>query len=111
MLDKSRSTLEEFGHSIFHLAAGPLSSDGCRSLGARFSDFDARGGMSKFLEAKGMPIERQKLSFLLFTHCAIQAACTQFGEGKRQAITRGAITGGFTSKIDGSDFEKTYRAR
>lgn len=107
-LFKKQATLEECGYGIFHLAFDPLSSDCCRSLGARFQDFDARGGISKFLESKSVPIEEQKLYFRLFTHCAVQAVCTQFNEGKRRSITRGAITNGFPTKIDEYDFETTY---
>jgi hypothetical protein len=111
-LFKKAATPDEFGHALFELTWEFVSSDAARALAARFDDFwdtsFASGGYSNYIERKGVSMETQKLHYRLFTHCAIQAACTQFDAGMRHAITRGAIAGGFTSKLDGYDFGKTY---
>jgi hypothetical protein len=63
-----------------------------------------KGGQS-FSKAE---VATQKLHFRLFTHCAIQAACTQSDEPTRRAITHGGAVAGFTNTIADYDFQKTY---
>jgi hypothetical protein len=109
-LFKKRVTPSEFGCGILQLVADPLSSDGCRSLAARFPDFVATGGMATFLERKGLPLQTQKLYFRLFTHCAIQATTTRFDEGTRRAIVHGALVEGFANSPSDYDFGRTYTA-
>jgi hypothetical protein len=105
---KKRVSSDEFGHALFEWTWEFLSTDCGRALGrAMFKAFNASGGIAKFLEGKGIPLEKQKLHFRLYTHCAIQAGCTTLDEPTRRAITRGAISGGFNSSAD-YDFEKTY---
>lgn len=107
-LFKKQITPQEFGHALFEWTWEFLSTDCGRAIGmAMFNDFDARGGIANFLTGKGIPLEKQKLHFRLYTHCTIQAACTPLSEPMRRAITGGAITGGFKSSPD-YDFEKTY---
>ena len=91
------------------LVAEPISSDCSRALGMRFENYDASKGWSSFLESKGVSIPTQKLHYRLFTHCAVQATCTQFDEGKRRTITQGAMEV-FLEKRDDYDFGVTYNA-
>jgi hypothetical protein len=107
-LFKKQITSEEFGHALFEWTWEFLSTDCSRALGvAMFNDFNASGGIAKFLEGKGMPLETQKLHFRLYTHSAIQAGCASLSESAKRTITLGAISGGFKSSTD-YDFEKTY---
>jgi hypothetical protein len=105
---KKKVTPEEFGQAITHLVKGPLSSDALRSLGTRFEDFDASSGWAVFLERKGVSRSVQSLYCVLFIHCAIQAACTQFDEATRHVIVHGATIDSFASTPDGYDFQEIY---
>ncbi len=107
-LFKKKTTPDEFGHAVFHTASDFLASDAGRSLGMRFENWDGSGGWSNFLLCKGMPVPIQKLHYRLFSHCAIQAACTQFDAGTSRAMTHGATITAFASAPDGYNFEKTY---
>ncbi len=71
-------------------------------------DFDASQGWTKFLERQGLSLEKQKLHFRFYTHCAVQAICTQFADGLRRQLTHGAMSGFISSPIPGYDFETTY---
>jgi hypothetical protein len=108
-LFKKQITLAEFGQGIVQLANDPLSSDCGRALGMRFENWDGSQGWFRFLERKGISIPTQKLHFRLWTHCAIQATCTQFDEGQRRTITQSAMNA-FGEKISGYDVVKTYDA-
>ncbi len=111
-LFKKQITEAEFGQGIIELANGPISSDCNRALGMRFAFFeaiDASNGWSSFLERKGVSLSTQKLHFRLWTHCAIQGTCTQFGEGKRRTVTKSAMEA-FSEKRDDYDFDVTYNA-
>lgn len=107
-LFKKKATPEEFGHAVFHLASDFLASDAGRSLGMRFENWDGSDGWSNFLTRKGMPMAAQKLHYRLFSHCAVQAVCTQFDAGTSKGITRGATVTAFSSAPDGYNFETTY---
>jgi hypothetical protein len=108
-LFKKQITLAEFGQGIVQLANEPISSDCSRALGMRFENFDASQGWSRFLEHKGISIPTQKLHFRLWTHCAIQATCTQFDEGQRRTITQTAMNA-FSEKLANYDVGSTYKA-
>jgi hypothetical protein len=84
-----------------------LRADDGQSLGLRFTDFDASMGWPAFLECKGITTPMGKLFSRLYSHCAIQGACTQFDSSVRHAMTQGA-TAGYTNKQDGYDFESTF---
>lgn len=107
-LFKKKATPEEFGRAVFHLASDFLASDAGRSLGMRFENWDGSDGWSNFLSRKGMPMAAQKLHYRLFSHCAVQAVCTQFDAGTSKGITRGATVTAFSSAPDGYNFETTY---
>lgn len=106
-LFKKKATPGEMGYGVLHYTAEFLAADAGQSLGMRFDGYDASGGWANSLERKGITVPTQKLYFRLFTHCAIQAACTQFDEAMRRAITQGAMES-FTEKLDGYSFETTY---
>jgi hypothetical protein len=109
-LFKKQITFEEYGHVLFEWTWEFLSTDSGRALGmALFNDFDASRGISNFLTSKGMPLEKQKLHFRLYTHCAIQAACTSLNERTRRGITQGAMTRGFHPNPE-YNFDQTYSA-
>ena len=105
-LFKQKVTPAEFGNGLFQTSQDWLFADAGRSLGSHFDDVDASAGWSVFLERKGMPIPTQLLYVRRFTHCAVQAAGTQFDEGTRREMTKGAMSrfNGF----DGNDFRTTY---
>lgn len=106
---KKPITLAEFGQGIVQLANDPLSSDCGRALGMRFENWDGSQGWFRFLERKGISIPIQKLHFRLWTHCAIQATCTQFDEGKRRTITQSAMNA-FSETLANYDVASTYNA-
>ncbi len=110
-LFKQKVTPTEFGQAILYLVEEFLASDAGRSLGMRFPNWldraDASEGWSPFLERNGVSVSIQKLNFILYTHCAIQAACTQFEEEVRREVTQGAIEC-FKKNIIGYDFKTTY---
>jgi hypothetical protein len=84
---KKQITLAEFGQGILQLANEAISSDCSRALGMSFENWDGSKGWSNFLLGRGISIPTQKLHFRLWTHCAIQATCTQFDESQRRTIT------------------------
>jgi hypothetical protein len=106
-LFKKQITLAEFGQGIVQLASNPLCSDCGRALGTRFENWDGSQGWLRFLERKGISIPTQKLHILLWTHCAIQATCTQFDEGQRR--TQNAMNA-FPEKLANYDIGLTYNA-
>ena len=110
MLDlfKKKVTPNEFGQVIVQWSADFLASDAGRSSGMHFDNYDASDGWGKFLERRGMPHSLLRLHFMLYTHCALQAASTEFDEGKRRGITQGAISGALQVKPDGYDFDAMY---
>lgn len=109
-LFKKQATPGEIGEAIAHLANDFLAADASRSLGMRFENWDASEGWGKFLLRQGIPMETVRLNFILFAHCAVQAACTDLDESKRRAITQGAVKGALQISPDGYDFGKTYSA-
>jgi hypothetical protein len=111
---KKTMTPAELGYGIVHVSEEILFMDSARSLATRFDGYfgdpDPSGGfMSKFLERKRVSDTVSGLHHLLFTHCAIQAACTQFDEGMRKAITHGAMQS-FMNPPDSYDPGRTYTA-
>ena len=107
-LFKKQVTPTEFGEAIVYLAKDFLASDGGRSLGTQFDNWDGSDGWGKFLERRGMLIPLQRVHFILFTHCSVQAACTDLEESKRRQITQGATSSALQVKPDGYDFVSTY---
>lgn len=106
---KKKVSAAEFGQGILHLSHEFIASDAGRALGTRFENFDASNGWANFLERRGVPLPVQKLHFRLYAHCAMQAASTQFEERIGREVTSGAMSG-FTSSIEGYDFELTYQS-
>ena len=108
---KKKVTPGEFGGIVVKYANDILAGDALRSLGMRFENWDGSRGWGTFLESQGVSVPTMKLYSRLFTHSAIQAACTQFtrsDEATRRAITYGAAIEAFPNKPDGYDFETTY---
>lgn len=97
----------EFGHGVLTLAQDWLANDAGRALGMRFDNFDGSQGWAPYLERKGIPVEVQKLHFRLFTHCALQAAFTQFDPHTQRAMTKGAMDG-FTKGVLDYDSSETW---
>jgi hypothetical protein len=108
-LFKRQISLAEFGQGVLQLANEPLSSDCSRALGMRFENWDGSKGWSNFLLGRGISIPTQKLHFRLWTHCAIQATCTQFDEGQRRTVTQSAMNA-FSEQLADYNAESTYNA-
>ena len=109
---KRTMTPAELGYGILHVSDEILFMDSVRSLATRFDGYFGdpdlpSGFMNKFLERKDVSDTVRGLHHLLFTHCAIQAACTLFDEGMRKAITHGAMQS-FTKPHDSYDMGRTY---
>lgn len=107
LLEKKVSAAE-FGQGILHLSYEFIASDAGRALGTRFENFDGSNGWANFLERHGVPLPIQELHFRLYTHCAIQAASTQFETRIAREVTSGAMSG-FTNSAEGYNFEATYQ--
>ena len=108
-LFKKQITLVEFGQGIIQLISDPISSDCNRALGMRFENWDGSKGWSNFLQSRGIPVQTQKLHFRLWTHAAIQAACTQFNGSSARTITQSAMST-FSESISNYNFDSTYKA-
>lgn len=111
-LFKKTISAVELGQGIIQLANEPMSSDCARALAMRFPDWgdhDGSKGWSSFIERKGVSVPTQKLHFRFWSHCAIQATCTQFDAGMRRTITQGAMEA-FSEKLGGYDFAAMYDA-
>lgn len=106
-LFKKPITASQFGEGIAQYTHEFLSGDSARALGMSFEDFDGSRGWAPFLEKKGIGLPFQKLHYRLWTHCAVQAVCTQFEQQIGRVITRGAMEA-FSEKIAGYDFDSTY---
>lgn len=90
-LFKKKVSPTEFGQGIIQLAAGWLWNDAGRTLGMRFEDFDGSQGWPYFLRQKGMDDSFIQLYSCVFAHCALQAACSSFGDETAHAVTLGAM--------------------
>lgn len=106
---KKKVTPAEFGEGVVVTASSWIGADAGRSLGMRFENFDGSRGWGQFLESRGVPAAALKLYVRLFSHCALQAAFTKFGEDTRRRMTEGAIAA-YADKIAEYDFGKTYAA-
>ncbi|MCW5718663.1 MAG: hypothetical protein KIS68_12615 [Bauldia sp.] len=105
---KTKASPEDFGQAAFQMASESLSAEAARSLGTGFADYDARSDKVGFFEREGLSLDRQKLWFRLFSHCAVQACATQFDSQIARQVTRGAVEQGFANPAQGYDFASTY---
>jgi hypothetical protein len=112
MFFKKKITPDEFGRAAASWANEFLVNDGAVSLARLFDDFwdDNRpDNGEQFLDRMGIPPPKTNLYIRLFSHCAIHAASTQFGQEVGKAITRGAMSN-YVKTPAGYDFETTYSA-
>jgi hypothetical protein len=92
-LFKKKISLEEFGRTVISWGNELLVNDAALSLARLFDDFWDRDTTEKgaqFLERHGIPASNQNLYIRLFSHCAVQAASTQFSQeaGKSNRVGR-----------------------
>ena len=104
---KKRITPEEFGCTVNQWANEFLAVDACRSLATLFDGWLSSGIGQQFLGRNGISVAKQMLYLHLFTHCAVQAASTQFSQDTGRAITQGAIES-FANTPEGYNFGTTY---
>jgi hypothetical protein len=112
MFFKKKITSDEFGRLTASWANEFLVNDGAVSLSRFFDEFydkDRERDGEQFLDRMGVPPPKTNLYIRLFSHCAIQAASTQFGRKVGKAITMGAMSN-YVKTPTGYDFESTYSA-
>ncbi|MET4600916.1 hypothetical protein ABIB90_000367 [Bradyrhizobium sp. JR4.1] len=97
----------DFGLAVLRYADDFLTNDGCRSLGARFPDYNASKGWLPVFEANGLPLAQAKLYLRYFSHAALQSVFKAYQLSERRSMVSGAIHG-IKETPEGYEFGRVF---